>query len=148
MNMIITARAIEILLVEDNPGDVNLTRLALEDSGVEINLNVVEDGVEALAFLKKEGKYHTATNINLILLDLNLPKKDGREVLTEIKADRTLRQIPVIVLTTSKAQEDILKAYQHLANCYITKPFDFNQFVEIVRSIGDFWFKIVKLPLE
>lgn len=148
MNTTTTTKAIEILLVEDNPGDVNLTRLALEDSRVQVNLNVVEDGIEALAFLKKEGKYDSAADIDLILLDLNLPKKDGREVLVEIKADRTLRQIPVVILTTSKAQEDILEAYQQFANCYITKPLDFDRFVEIVQSIGEFWFEIVKLPIE
>lgn len=148
MNTTPTTKAIEILLVEDNPGDANLTRLALEDSKVQVNLNVVEDGIEALAFLKKERNYDSAADIDLILLDLNLPKKDGREVLVEIKADPTLRQIPVVILTTSKAQEDIFEAYQQFANCYITKPLEFDRFVEIVQSIGEFWFEIVKLPLE
>jgi two-component system response regulator len=137
---------IEVLLVEDNPGDAELIRIALEDSKVSINLNVVEDGVEAMAFLRKQEKYHQVPNPDIVLLDLNLPKKDGREVLAEIKADTVLRRIPVVVLTTSQAEEDILKAYSLAANCYITKPVDFDQFVKIVQSIENFWFAIVKLP--
>ncbi|BAZ31569.1 response regulator receiver protein [Cylindrospermum sp. NIES-4074] len=137
---------IEVLLVEDNPGDAQLIRIALEDSKVSINLNVVEDGVEAMAFLRKQEKYHQVPNPDIVLLDLNLPKKDGREVLAEIKADTVLRRIPVVVLTTSQAEEDILKAYSLAANCYITKPVDFDQFVKIVQSIENFWFAIVKLP--
>ncbi|MBH8572820.1 response regulator [Nostocaceae cyanobacterium CENA369] len=139
---------IEVLLVEDNPGDAQLTRLALEDSKISINLNVVEDGVEAMAFLRKQAKYTKVPHPDLVLLDLNLPKKDGREVLAEIKTDIALRRIPVVVLTTSQAEEDILKAYNLAANCYITKPVDFDQFVKIVQSIEHFWFAIVKLPPE
>jgi two-component system response regulator len=139
---------IEVLLVEDNPGDAQLTRIALEDSKISIHLNVVEDGVEAMAFLRKQEKYVKAVHPDIVLLDLNLPRKDGREVLAEIKADEKLRRIPVVVLTTSQAEEDILKAYNLCANCYITKPVDFDQFVKIVQSIENFWFAIVKLPPE
>ncbi|WP_225225600.1 response regulator [Komarekiella delphini-convector] len=139
---------IEVLLVEDNPGDAQLTRIALEDSKISIHLNVVEDGVEAMAFLRKQEKYATAAHPDIVLLDLNLPKKDGREVLAEIKTDINLKRIPVVVLTTSQAEEDILKAYNLAANCYITKPVDFDQFVKIVQSIENFWFAIVKLPPE
>ncbi|MBD2409537.1 response regulator [Nostoc calcicola FACHB-3891] len=139
---------IEVLLVEDNPGDAQLTRIALEDSKISIHLNVVEDGVEAMAFLRKQEKYFNAVHPDIVLLDLNLPKKDGREVLAEIKADENLKRIPVVVLTTSQAEEDIIKAYNLSANCYITKPVDFDQFVKIVKSIENFWFAIVKLPPE
>ncbi|WP_420832736.1 response regulator [Nostoc edaphicum] len=139
---------IEVLLVEDNPGDAQLTRIALEDSKISIHLNVVEDGVEAMAFLRKQDKYAKAAHPDIILLDLNLPRKDGREVLAEIKGDENLKRIPVVVLTTSQAEEDILKAYNLSANCYITKPVDFDQFVKIVQSIENFWFAIVKLPPE
>ncbi|AVH70253.1 response regulator [Nostoc sp. 'Lobaria pulmonaria (5183) cyanobiont'] len=139
---------IEVLLVEDNPGDAQLTRIALEDSKISIHLNVVEDGVEAMAFLRKQEKYVKAAHPDIVLLDFNLPRKDGREVLAEIKADENLKRIPVVVLTTSQAQEDILKAYNLSANCYITKPVDFDQFVKIVQSIENFWFAIVKLPPE
>ncbi|MBH8554181.1 response regulator [Nostocaceae cyanobacterium CENA357] len=139
---------IEVLLVEDNPGDAQLTRIALEDSKISVNLNVVEDGVEAMAFLRKQEKYARVPHPDIVLLDLNLPRKDGREVLAEIKTDPTLKRIPVVVLTTSQAEEDILKAYNLAANCYITKPVDFDQFVKIVQSIEDFWFAIVKLPPE
>ncbi|WP_442938771.1 response regulator [Nostoc sp.] len=139
---------IEVLLVEDNPGDAQLTRIALEDSKISIHLNVVEDGVEAMAFLRKQDKYVKAAHPDIVLLDLNLPRKDGREVLAEIKGDENLRRIPVVVLTTSQAEEDILKAYNLCANCYITKPVDFDQFVKIVQSIENFWFAIVKLPPE
>ncbi|ARV57377.1 response regulator [Nostocales cyanobacterium HT-58-2] len=139
---------IEILLVEDNPGDVQLTRIALEDSKISVNLSVVEDGVEAMAFLRKQEKYANVPYPDLILLDLNLPRKDGREVLAEIKADKTLKRIPVVVLTTSGAEEDVLKAYNLSANCYITKPVDFDRFVKIVHSIENFWFSVVKLPSE
>jgi CheY-like chemotaxis protein len=141
-------RAIEILLVEDNPGDIQLTRLALEDNKMSVNLSVVENGVEAIEFLRKEGKYSQAPHPDLVLLDLNLPKKDGREVLAEMKADTILKRIPVVILTTSQAEEDVLRAYNLSANCYITKPVDFDQFVKIVRSIESFWFTIVKLPPE
>lgn len=139
---------IEVLLVEDNPGDAQLTRIALEDSKISIHLNVVEDGVEAMAFLRKQEKYAKVSHPDIILLDLNLPRKDGREVLAEIKGDENLKRIPVVVLTTSQAEEDILKAYNLYANCYITKPVDFDQFVKIVQSIENFWFAIVKLPPE
>jgi len=139
---------VEILLVEDNPGDVRLTKEALKDNKVRNNLTVMEDGVEAMAFLRREGRYTGAPRPDLILLDLNLPKKDGREVLSEIKADERLRRIPVVVLTTSKAEEDILRAYDLNANCYITKPVDFDQFIRVVRTIEDFWLAMVKLPPE
>ena len=146
--MPINSRAIEILLVEDNPGDVNLTRIALADREINVHLSVVADGVEAMNFLHRRGEYHQSIHPDLILLDWNLPRKDGREVLLEIKADERLQRIPVVVLTTSQAEEDILKAYNLHANCYITKPVDFNQFVQIVQSIEDFWFTIVQLPSE
>ncbi|MEH2253390.1 response regulator [Nostoc sp.] len=139
---------IQVLLVEDNPGDAQLTRIALEESKISIHLNVVEDGVEAMAFLRKQEKYVKAAHPDIVLLDFNLPRKDGREVLAEIKGDENLKRIPVVVLTTSQAQEDILKAYNLSANCYITKPVDFDQFVKIVQSIENFWFAIVKLPPE
>jgi len=138
--------SIEILLVEDNPGDADLAREALENSKVRNTLNVVGDGEAAMAFLRKKGKYAAATRPDLILLDLNLPKKDGREVLAEIKADEHLMRIPVVILTTSKAEEDVLKTYNLHANCYITKPIDLNQFVKVVQAIEEFWFTIVKLP--
>jgi CheY-like chemotaxis protein len=139
-------RIIEVLLVEDNPGDVNLTRLALADREINVNLSVVTDGVEAMNFLHRYGEYHQAVHPDLILLDWNLPRKDGREVLIEIKADERFQRIPIVVLTTSAAEEDILKAYNLHANCYITKPVDFNEFVQIIQSIENFWFTIVKLP--
>lgn len=139
---------IEVLLVEDNPGDVLLTKIALEDSKIRVNLNVVEDGVEAMAFLRKQGKYINMPHPDIILLDFNLPKKDGREVLAEVKTDDNLKRIPVVVLTTSQAEEDILKAYNLAANCYISKPVDFDQFVKIIQSIENFWFTVVKLPPE
>jgi len=137
---------IQILLVEDNPGDVRLTREVLKDGRINNALNVVEDGVEAMAFLRHEGAYADAEQQDLVLLDLNLPKKDGREVLAEMKADPTLRRIPVIILTSSSAELDILGAYDLHANCYITKPVDLDQFTKVVRSIEDFWLSIVKLP--
>jgi chemotaxis family two-component system response regulator Rcp1 len=139
-------RPIEILLVEDNPGDVRLTREALKDARVINNLHVANDGIEALDFLKRQGKHQDAIRPDLILLDLNLPKKDGREVLGEMKADPGLRQIPVVILTTSKAEEDILKTYDLHANCYITKPVDLEKFIEVISAIEDFWLSIVKLP--
>jgi CheY-like chemotaxis protein len=139
---------IEILLVEDNPGDVRLTREVFKDGRIRNTLNVVGDGVEALAYLRCEGAYAGCKPQDLILLDLNLPKKDGREVLAEIKADPALRRIPIVVLTTSAAEADILTAYDLHANCYITKPVDLDQFVKVVRSIEDFWLAIVKLPRE
>ncbi len=142
----LNGKPIEILLVEDNPGDVRLTREALKDSKLNNNLHVVNDGLEALAFLRKEGKYINAPRPDLILLDLNLPKKNGRDVLTEIKEDPDLKRIPVVILTTSSAEEDIIKSYNSHANCYITKPVDFEQFIKVVKKIEDFWFTIVKLP--
>jgi len=141
-------KPIEILLVEDNPGDVRLTKEALEDGKVLNKLHTVEDGIEALAFLKQEGKYADAPRPELILLDLNLPKKDGRDVLAEIKGNGDLKRIPVIVLTTSRSEEDILKSYDLSANCSITKLVDLDQFISVVRSINEFWLSIVKLPVE
>jgi len=137
---------IQILLVEDNPGDVRLTREVLKDGRINNTLNVVGDGVEAMAFLRHEGAYADAKQQDLVLLDLNLPKKDGPEVLAEMKADPVLRRIPVIILTSSSAEIDILGAYDLHANCYITKPVDLDQFTKVVRSIEEFWLSIVKLP--
>lgn len=148
MNGRMASVPIEVLLVEDNPGDVRLTREALIEGKVRNNLSVVPDGVEALAFLRREGRYAEAARPDVILLDLNLPRKDGREVLEEIKADPALRSIPVVVLTSSEAERDIARAYALHANCYITKPVDLDQFITVVKSIEDFWFTIVKLPLE
>ncbi len=148
MNAKAISRQIEVLLIDDNPGDARLTRIALEEGKMHIHLNVVEDGVEAMAFLRKQGKYAEVAHPDLVLLDLNLPKKSGTEVLAQIKADETLKRIPVVILTTSQADKDILEAYNLYANCYITKPVDFDQFVSIVQSIEDFWFTIVKLPSE
>jgi chemotaxis family two-component system response regulator Rcp1 len=138
----------EILLVEDSVGDIRLTREALKDAKVHVHLNVASDGVEAMAFLKHLGQYSDAPRPDLILLDLNLPKKDGREVLNEIKADATLKTIPVVILTTSAADEDVLQSYNSHANCYITKPVDLDGFLKVVRSIDAFWLSIVKLPTE
>jgi CheY-like chemotaxis protein len=139
-------RPIEILLVEDSPGDVRLTVEALRDGKVRNNLHVVGDGVDALAFLHREGQYTDAPVPDLVLLDLNLPKKDGREVLAEIKSDPRLKRIPVVVLTTSNAEQDVLKSYDLHANCYITKPVDLDQFIRVVRTIEDFWLAVVRLP--
>jgi CheY-like chemotaxis protein len=139
-------RAVEILLVEDNPADVRLTRLALQDGKVRNNLNVAEDGAEALDFLYRRGRFSGAPRPDLILLDLNLPRKDGREVLAVIKSDGDLRRVPVVVLTTSKAEQDILSSYNLNANCYVTKPFDLEQFIKVIKSIEDFWLTVVKLP--
>ena len=141
-------RPVEILLVEDNPGDVRLTREALREGKVRNNLSVASDGVEAVAYLRREGEHAHAVRPDLILLDLNLPRMDGREVLAEIKADPSLRNIPVVVLTSSQAEEDIVRAYDLHANCYVTKPVDLDQFIRVVESIEDFWFSIVKLPPE
>jgi len=137
---------IEILLVEDNPGDVRLTQEVLKEGKVHNKLSVVENGVQAISFLKKEDGYKDALTPDLILLDLNMPKKDGREVLLDIKKDKDLKKIPVIVLTTSQAEEDILKVYDLNANCFISKPVDLEQFINVVKSIEDFWLSIVKLP--
>jgi CheY-like chemotaxis protein len=139
-------RPIEILLVEDNPGDVRLTREALREGKVWNNLSVVGDGVAAMRFLRREESHKTAPRPDIVLLDLNLPKKDGRQVLEEIKLDPDLRQIPVVILTTSKAEEDVLRSYNLHANCYISKPVDLEQFMGVVASIEDFWLCIVKLP--
>jgi len=143
-----SSRKIEILLVEDNPGDARLTLEAFEEGRVLNNFNVVKDGVEALEYLRREGKYANAVQPDLILLDLNLPRKDGREVLEEIKADERLMKIPVIVLTTSAAEEDIARAYTRHANCYITKPVDLDQFLRVVHSIESFWLTLVRLPVR
>ncbi|MBI4662824.1 MAG: response regulator [Verrucomicrobia bacterium] len=141
-------RPIEILLVEDSAGDVRLTQESLRESKVRNNLNVVPDGIEAMAYLRGQNGYADALRPDLILLDLNLPKKDGREVLLEIKADPDLKRIPVVILTTSRAEEDILRTYNLHANCYITKPVNLDQFIKVVRAIEDFWLTIVKLPPE
>lgn len=137
---------IELLLVEDNPGDVRLTIEALRDGKVNNNMNVAVDGVEALAYLRREGRFAHAARPDVILLDLNLPKKNGHEVLAEIKADADLKRIPIVILTTSKADEDIVRSYDQYANCYINKPVDLEQFINVVQSIEDFWLTIVKLP--
>ena len=139
-------KPIEILLAEDNPGDVRLTQEAFKEGDMLINLHVAADGVEATEFLKKEGNYADAPSPDLILLDLNMPRKNGREVLEEIKADEKLRRIPVVVLTTSQAEEDIIRSYDLHANCFITKPVDMDQFIEVIRLIEGFWFSVVKLP--
>jgi len=139
-------KEIEILLVEDNPGDVRLAQEALKESKVRNNMFVVDDGVEAMKFLRRQGKYANAPRPDLILLDLNLPLKSGREVLAEVKTDDSLKRIPVVILTVSRDEQDILKAYDLHANCYITKPLDFEQFMKITRTIEEFWLTIVKLP--
>jgi two-component system, chemotaxis family, response regulator Rcp1 len=137
---------IEILLVEDNPGDVRLTQEALKEDKILNNLHIAKDGIEAISFLRREGIYADAVRPDLILLDLNLPKKDGREVLMDIKNDEELRRIPVVVLTTSRTEEDIVRTYDCHANCYITKPVDFEQFINVIKSIENFWLSVVKLP--
>jgi CheY-like chemotaxis protein len=139
-------RPVDILLVEDNPGDVRLTKEALRDAKVLNEIFVARDGVEAMEFLNRKGRFSNVPLPDLILLDLNLPKKDGREVLAEIKEDPILKHIPVVVLTTSKADEDIVKTYNLHANAYITKPVDLNRFAEIIHVLNEFWFTIVKLP--
>ncbi|MEZ5583743.1 MAG: response regulator [Candidatus Competibacteraceae bacterium] len=146
MTQLTSHRPIEILLIEDNPGDVLLTREGLEEAKVRNNLYVVRDGIEALDFLHRQGTYANAERPDLILLDLNLPRKDGREVLQDIKHDPQLRSIPVVVLTTSESDEDILRSYELHANCYITKPIDMAGFIQVVKSIDDFWFTVVRLP--
>jgi two-component system, chemotaxis family, response regulator Rcp1 len=140
------APPVEILLVEDNPGDVRLTKEALKEGKVYNNLHWAKDGVEALEFLKRQGRHADAPRPDIILLDLNLPKKDGREVLAVIKTDSDLKHIPVVVLTTSKAEEDVLKSYALHANCYVTKPVDLDKFIQVVQSIDRFWLTVVTLP--
>jgi two-component system, chemotaxis family, response regulator Rcp1 len=137
---------IEILLVEDNPGDVRLTKEALREGKVYSNLHTVKDGVEAMEYLRREGKYKDVPRPDIILLDLNLPRKDGREVLEEIKSDDKLKRIPVVVLTTSKAEEDVLRTYNLHANCYVTKPVDLEKFMVVVKTIDIFWLTVVTLP--
>jgi two-component system, chemotaxis family, response regulator Rcp1 len=141
-------KSINVLLVEDSQADARLTREALRDSKLKISLDTVYDGVEAIEFLKNKGKYKDSIRPDLILLDLNLPRKDGREVLKEIKDDKDLRRIPVVILTVSKDEMDIFKTYDLGANCFITKPVNLDQFLVVVRSIEDFWFTVVKLPLN
>ena len=141
-------RPIEILLVEDSPGDVRLIQEVLKEGKVRINLQVAEDGAEAMDFLRRKGRHADAIRPDVILLDLNLPKKDGREVLAEVKSDEDLKRIPVIILTVSQAEEDILETYDHHANCYITKPVDIDEFLRVMRSIEEFWLTIVTLPLD
>jgi chemotaxis family two-component system response regulator Rcp1 len=142
------AAPIEVLLVEDSPGDVRLTREAFKDAKVHINLHLASDGAEAMDFLNHDGKYSSAPRPDLILLDLNLPKKDGREVLEEIKESPALKSIPVVILTTSASDADILRSYRLHANCYITKPVGLEGFLEVVKSIDSFWLSVVKLPHE
>ena len=139
-------KQIEILLVEDNPGDVRLTTEIFSDARIKNRVIIVSDGVEAMEYLRNQGKYADAAKPDLILLDLNLPRKDGREVLAEIKKDEQLKRIPVVILTISKAEEDILKTYGLHANCYINKPVDLDQFIKVITSIEDFWLTVVKLP--
>lgn len=141
-------RPVEILLVEDNPGDVRLTLEAMKEGKMRNNVSVATDGEEAMAFLRREGEHAEAPRPDIIFLDLNLPKKDGRTVLAEIKHDGDLKRIPVVILTTSKAEEDVLNSYDLHANCYITKPGNLEQFIEVVKSVEDFWVQIVKLPTE
>jgi two-component system, chemotaxis family, response regulator Rcp1 len=141
-----SGQPLEVLLVEDSTGDVRLTREALKDAKVHINLRVVRDGIDAMAFLMREGEYVTAPRPDLILLDLNLPRKDGREVLKEIKENPELKSIPVVILTTSASEADILRSYMLHANCYITKPVNLDGFLTVVKSIDSFWLSIVKLP--
>lgn len=146
MRTIIAAKPIEILLVEDSRGDIGLIEEVFEDAKIRNNLHIAEDGEEAILFLNQQGQFLDAPRPDIILLDLNLPKKDGREVLQEVKEDDNLKNIPIVVLTTSKAEEDILKSYNLHANAYITKPVDFDQFIKVIKSIEDFWLQVVKLP--
>ena len=148
MNSQTMGRPVEILLVEDNPGDVRLTVEALKENKLHNNLHVVGDGEEAMAFLRRESEYADVPRPDLILLDLNMPKKDGRETLAEIKEDPDLKRIPVVILTTSQAEEDVLKTYDLHANCYVTKPVDLDQFIKVVKAIEAFWLTIVRLPVE
>lgn len=146
MSYRLEGRPVRILLVEDNPGDVRLTKEALKEAKVRNEISVAADGEEALAFLKKEGKYAGVKHPDVIFLDLNLPRKSGLEVLKEIKNDEALKRIPVVVVTSSKAEQDIVKSYNLHANCFVTKPVDLNQFLDVIRSIEDFWLSIVWLP--
>ena len=139
-------KPVEIFLVEDSQGDIDLIREVLEESKLKNTLTVAVDGEEALNYLKKKGKYANATRPDLVILDLNLPRKDGREVLDDMKSSPDLKSIPVVIMTTSREEEDVIKMYNLHANCYITKPIDFLQFIKVVRSIEDFWFTIVRLP--
>ncbi|MDY6864446.1 MAG: response regulator [Halobacteriota archaeon] len=139
-------KPIEILLVEDNPGDVRLTQEAFKEGKIKNNLYVAKDGVEAIEFLRHQGEYSDSPRPDLILLDLNMPRKSGKEVLEEVKADEGLRRIPVVILTTSKAEEDIFRSYDLHANCFITKPVDMDQFIDVVKFIESFWFTVVRLP--
>jgi len=136
----------DMLLVEDNPGDARLAAEAFKEGGSQTRLHVVQDGIEALAYLRREGRYQNATRPDLVLLDLNLPRKDGREVLAEIKQDPTLKRLPVIVLTTSQAESDVVRGYELHANCYIVKPVDFDRFISVVKGIESFWRTLVRLP--
>lgn len=142
------ASIVEVLLIEDNPGDIRLTKEALKEGRVLTNLHVVEDGQKAMTFLRRQAEYKAAPTPDLIIMDLHLPGKNGQTLLKEIKADRKLRRIPIVVLTTSEAKDDILQAYESQASCYVTKPIDLDKYLNIVRSIEDFWFKIVKLPKD
>ena len=139
-------KMVEILLIEDNPGDIRLVKEVFKDAKLNNNLQVALDGEEAIKMLRQEGEYFKAPRPDLILLDLNLPKKNGREVLREIKEDDELKCIPVVILTTSNAEEDLIETYKHDANCYITKPVDLDEFIKVVKSIQNFWLEIVKLP--
>ena len=141
-------KPVEILLVEDNPGDVDLTLEALEDAKLRNNVSVAKDGVEAMQVLRQEGPFADAPRPDLVLLDLNMPRKDGREVLAEIKGDRDLQRIPVVVLTTSEAEQDVLDAYEHAANAYIVKPVDFEQFFKTIKSLEEFWLTVVRYPAK
>ncbi len=143
-----SSNMIEILLVEDNPGDVRLAQEAFHEAKILNHVSIVNDGIEALAFLHRKGKYADQPYIDLIMLDINLPRKNGLEVLTEIKEDERLRRIPVVILTTSKSEIDVLKSYDLQASCYVTKPLDFNQFIDVMHAIEDFWLSVVKLPAK
>jgi len=141
-----TAPLVDVLLVEDNPGDARLVQEALAENNLELNLHIVRDGMQALAFVNQEGEYADAPTPDLVLLDFNLPMRDGREVLANIKNDPVLKRLPVVILSSSEAEQDILQSYDLHANCYIQKPLDFEQFTTVIKSVGNFWFNIVKLP--
>lgn len=139
-------KVFDLLVVEDNPGDARLTREVLNNNGISSNLYIVNDGVEAMEFLRNKGKFVKSPKPDLIIMDLNLPRKDGREVLAEIKVDEDLKHIPIVIMTISQAEDDILKSYKLHANCFITKPIDLNHFIKVIKSIEEFWFSVVKLP--